>query len=37
MNICELTLAASQPPTGEEHVAQEELHDCNTPKFYFGN
>jgi hypothetical protein len=26
MNMCELTLAVSHPPTGEEHVVQEELH-----------
>jgi hypothetical protein len=24
MIICELTLAVSHPPTGEEHVVQEE-------------
>ena len=27
MNIYELTLAASQPPIGEEQVAQEEPHN----------
>jgi hypothetical protein len=26
MNMCELTLAVSQPPTGEEQVVQEEPH-----------
>jgi hypothetical protein len=25
MNVCELTLAVSHPPTGEEQVAQEKL------------
>jgi hypothetical protein len=25
MNVCELTLAVSHPPTGEEQVVQEEL------------
>jgi hypothetical protein len=24
MNMCELTLAVSHPPTGEEHVVEEE-------------
>jgi hypothetical protein len=24
MNVCELTLAVSHPPTGEEQVVQEE-------------
>jgi hypothetical protein len=24
MNVCELTLAVSHPPTGEEHVVEEE-------------
>jgi hypothetical protein len=27
MNMCELTLAVSQPPIGEEQVVQEELHN----------
>jgi hypothetical protein len=27
MNICELTLAVSHPPTGEEQVVQEEPHN----------
>jgi hypothetical protein len=26
MNMCELTLAVSHPPTGEEQVVQEEPH-----------
>jgi hypothetical protein len=26
MNVCELTLAVSQPPTGQEQVPQDEAH-----------
>jgi hypothetical protein len=26
MNICELTLAASHPPTGQDQVPQDEAH-----------
>jgi hypothetical protein len=31
MNVCELTLAVSQPPTGEEQVVEEE--PPNTEEF----
>jgi hypothetical protein len=27
MNMCELTLAVSHPPTGEEQVVKEEPHN----------
>jgi hypothetical protein len=27
MNMCELTLAVSHPPIGEEYVVQEEPHN----------
>ena len=26
MNVCELTLAVSHPPTGQEQVPQDEVH-----------
>jgi hypothetical protein len=26
MNVCELTLAVSHPPTGQEQVSQDEAH-----------
>jgi hypothetical protein len=31
MNVCELTLAVSHPPTGQEQVLQDEAHGgcCN--------
>jgi hypothetical protein len=27
MNVCELTLAVSHPPTGQEQVSQDEAHE----------
>ena len=27
MNVCELTLAVSHPPTGQEQVPQDEVHE----------
>jgi hypothetical protein len=36
MNVCELTLAVSHPPTGQEHVPQVEAHGGCCDEFVSG-
>jgi hypothetical protein len=36
MNVCELTLAVSHPPTGQEQVPQDEVHEGCCDEFVRG-
>jgi hypothetical protein len=36
MNVCELTLAVSHPPTGQEQVPQDEAHGGCSDEFVRG-
>jgi hypothetical protein len=36
MNVCELTLAVSHPPTGQEQVPQDEAHGGSCDVFVRG-
>jgi hypothetical protein len=36
MNVCELTLAVSHPPTGQEQVPQDEAHEGCCDEFVRG-